>query len=239
MRPNLPSVDVELDSGERRALRLKARAATLESLRTLGGTAGREAIRQRARVDGGFSPRELAAAAPAAAAGKYADLLDHQLSWALTDLRRDGLVQNPARGIWALAGAALESPESAVQAPAPAARLRELQSMPYRDYLRTPEWRRTRAAALERAGRCCSLDVTHTEDLEVHHRTYERLGHELATDVVVLCRKCHRLHHRECGRSRRPATAPPPAVTPPMTAARSASNGRRRESSVLRRLLGR
>jgi restriction endonuclease Mrr len=218
---------------------LKARAATLASLRTLGGTASREAIRQRARADGGFTPQELAATAPASAAGKYADLLDHQLSWALTDLKRDGLVQNPARGIWALAGAALERPEPAARASAPASRLRELQLMSYRDYLRTPEWRQTRAAALERAGHCCSLDVTHTEDLEAHHRTYERLGHELASDLVVLCRKCHRLHHREHGRPRRPASAPPLSAAPPMTAARTAWNTHPRKASLLHRLLGR
>jgi hypothetical protein len=81
---------------------------------------------------------------------------DHQLSWALTDLRRDGFLQNPARGLWAFAGAALESLEPAVQASAPAARVRELQLMPYRDYLRTPEWRRTRGAALERALTRCN-----------------------------------------------------------------------------------
>ncbi len=82
-------------------------------------------------------------------------------------------------------------------------RLAELHSMPYQFYLRTPEWRRTRAAALVRAGYACSLDVTHTRDLEVHHRTYERLGEELATDLVVLCHSCHQLHHHVDGR--RPA----------------------------------
>src|SRR3954453_10504273 len=90
-------------------------------------------------------------------------------------------------------GAALETPEPGVQAPAPAARLRELQLMPYRDYLRTLEWRRTRAAALARAGPCSSLDETHTEDLEVPPGTYERLGPELASALVVLCRNCPRM----------------------------------------------
>jgi restriction endonuclease Mrr len=231
------TVDEHLDTDERRALRIKARAATLESLRTLGGMAGREAVRRRARADGGFTPRELAAAAPPSAAGRYADLLDHQLSWALTALKRDGLVQNPARGIWALAGAALETPEPAVHASATAARLRELQLMPYRDYLRTREWRQTRAAALMRASHCCSLDVTHTEDLEVHHRTYERLGRELAGDLVVLCRKCHRLHHSECGRPRRSASTPSPPVAWPTTTARTPPDESKR--SLLDRLLGR
>lgn len=95
-------------------------------------------------------------------------------------------------------------------------RLAELREMPYARYLRTPEWRRTRAAALLRAGQRCALDVTHGEDLDVHHRTYERLGAELAEDVVVLCRPCHRMHHQEHGRPRRcePAPAPAPAAAP-------------------------
>lgn len=38
--------------------------------------------------------------------------------------------------------------------------------MPYPKYLRTPEWARTRADALHRAGHACALNVTHTQDLE-------------------------------------------------------------------------
>ena len=34
-----------------------------------------------------------------------------------------------------------------------------------------------------------------TAALEVHHNTYERLGHERAADLVVLCRACHQLFH--------------------------------------------
>jgi 5-methylcytosine-specific restriction endonuclease McrA len=66
--------------------------------------------------------------------------------------------------------------------------------------LRSPEWRQTRAAALVRASYCRALDPNHTEDLEVHHRTYERRGAELASDLIVLCRPCHRLHHKANGR---------------------------------------
>jgi hypothetical protein len=52
------------------------------------------------------------------------------------------------------------------------------------------------------------FDAKHTEDLQVHHRTYERRGAELADDLVVVCRQCHEIHHRHCGRPGRPA---PPA----------------------------
>jgi hypothetical protein len=210
----------ELDDHERRALRLKARTATLEALRALGGEARRAQIRERALADGGFTPRELRAPAPDPVADRFDGLVEHQLAWSLTNLRRDGLVENPRRSVWRLAGVVLETPEPAADtAPGPD-RLAQLRAMPYRDYLRTPEWRRTRAAALVRAGNCCSLDVTHTRDLEVHHRTYERLGEELAADLVVLCRACHRLHHAEHGRPGRTRQA-----------------GRPQRPSLLRRLL--
>jgi restriction endonuclease Mrr len=136
----------ELDDDERRCLRRKARAAVLEALGALGGAASRQALMTRALADGGFTARELAAAPPEAARGKYERLVDHQLAWALTGLRRDGLVDNPSRGEWRLAGAATEPPATAVDEPLPADRLAELRALPYREYLRTAEWRRARAA---------------------------------------------------------------------------------------------
>ncbi len=38
--------------------------------------------------------------------------------------------------------------------------------------------------------RCCLCDSD--KKLEVHHRSYERLYHELPTDCVALCSKCHK-----------------------------------------------
>jgi hypothetical protein len=32
-------------------------------------------------------------------------------------------------------------------------------------------------------------------DLEVHHRIYERLGNEVLSCLVVLCRRCHQHYH--------------------------------------------
>ncbi len=212
----------ELDDRERRVLRLKARTATLAALRALGGEAARETILAMALTEGGFSARELAAPPPPARAVKFARMVDYQLSWTLTNLKRDGLVENPARGVWRLTGAALEGPQPAVEEPVYVDRLDELRRMGYREYLRTPEWRTTRAAALLRAGHCCSLDATHTTDLEVHHRTYERRGEELASDLVVLCHDCHMTFHKANGRARCEPANPvaadrvaPPASAPP------------------------
>jgi CRP-like cAMP-binding protein len=65
----------------------------------------------------------------------------------------------------------------------------------YREvYLRSDHWGETRAAALERAEhRCQACNGQNT--LDVHHRTYERIGHELAADLTVLCRACHEAIH--------------------------------------------
>jgi restriction endonuclease Mrr len=186
---------VQLDDDERRALRLRAREATLAALRAFDGEAQRDEIHRRALADGGFTEREHAAPAPEAAGERYASAVEHALAWALTNLRRDGLVERPRRGVWRLAGAAREPAVPLVDEPAPPDRLAQLRTMPYAKYLRTSEWRKVRAAALLRAGNACALDMTHTEHLEVHHRTYERRGAELPTDIIVLCRECHRRHH--------------------------------------------
>ena len=220
------------------------KVATLEALRSLGGDASRQAIRERALSDGGFTATELAVPAPPAAAGKTTTFVEYRLDWALTNLKRDGLIENPRWSVWRLVGAALETPAAAAEPDVSEARLAELHSMPYREYLRSPEWRRTRGAALHRANFRCMLDVTHSEDLEVHHRTYERLGRELATDLVVLCRSCHRIHHREHGRprraSRRSAERPAGSVGPPLSVrlVAEAKAQPRPRRSLLRRLLG-
>ena len=66
--------------------------------------------------------------------------------------------------------------------------------LPYSEYLKTDGWQTRRGRALERAENRCQ--VCNSEDrLEVHHRTYERLGHERAADLIVLCRNCHQLFH--------------------------------------------
>lgn len=68
---------------------------------------------------------------------------------------------------------------------------------PYLAYLRSPEWRERAMDALDRAGhRCqvCNADRWFSP-LEVHHRTYERVGREAPGDLTVLCRDCHDLFH--------------------------------------------
>jgi restriction endonuclease Mrr len=170
-------------------------------MRELNGRGERDDILARARSLGGFTAPELQAPSPARNRSKHPRQIDHDLSWALTELKRDGLATNPARGVWALTDAALlEQEVPLAEYPVPE-RLAELRAMPYDEYLRTPEWKQTRAAALVRADHRCALDPNHTGRLDVHHRYYERRGAELPSDLIVLCHACHHLHH---GQNRRP-----------------------------------
>ena len=73
-------------------------------------------------------------------------------------------------------------------------RIQELAQMSLTDYLNTREWNVKRNRALIQAGNRCQLCES-THRLEAHHRTYERLGNELLSDLVVLCRKCHQHYH--------------------------------------------
>lgn len=64
----------------------------------------------------------------------------------------------------------------------------------YREYLESPEWKATRAKALERGDNKCAV-CGRTDTLEVHHNTYDRIGAELPTDLVVLCNYHHSTIH--------------------------------------------
>ena len=69
-------------------------------------------------------------------------------------------------------------------------RLAMLRAMSYIEYLRSPEWKAKSAEALAKAHHCCHK-CAEKIGLEVHHRTYERLGCELPEDLVVLCARHH------------------------------------------------
>jgi hypothetical protein len=188
------AASAELSRDELLALRVRVREAILVVLRDHGGTGQRRLIFDRALALGGFTARELSAL-PVRERGSLRPRVDYEMSWALTNLKRDGLIENPARNVWQLSAIGRTGPEPAVGEPVADERIQELRLMPYREYLQTLEWKTTRAAALMRAGHRCSLDSSHRDGLEVHHNTYERMGAELASDLVVLCRECHQRHH--------------------------------------------
>lgn len=77
-------------------------------------------------------------------------------------------------------------------------RLGELRSMPYAEYLRTPEWQRRRELHRESALLRCQLCNEKKRPgltLHVHHRTYDRRASERFNDLIVLCEECHRRFH--------------------------------------------
>ena len=71
--------------------------------------------------------------------------------------------------------------------------------MPYAEYLKSTEWQVRRRWALDAADRRCQVCYSNGDDgqgpLDVHHRTYDRVGAERPSDLTVLCRTCHSLYH--------------------------------------------
>jgi len=69
------------------------------------------------------------------------------------------------------------------------------------EHLRSDRWFNFRQRTIEKRRFTCEACKTRFNSfagLEVHHKTYDRLGRELDTDVAVLCVKCHqRVHGRK------------------------------------------
>lgn len=66
----------------------------------------------------------------------------------------------------------------------------------YDAYLKSPFWMARKAAVIRHRGyRCERCGAEPSTGLQLHHRTYERLGHELPEDVELLCADCHREEH--------------------------------------------
>lgn len=83
----------------------------------------------------------------------------------------------------------------------------------YQEYIKTEAWRARAEAAKQRVEhRCqiCNRPSTRVT-LNVHHRTYERLGNERPEDLTVLCRGCHELYEKNRRIPSPPPTAPAPA----------------------------
>ena len=67
-------------------------------------------------------------------------------------------------------------------------------SSEYRQYLRSDQWKQMRTKVRRRSrGWCERCKVGRRAD--IHHLTYERLGHEELTDLIAVCRPCHEWLH--------------------------------------------
>lgn len=81
---------------------------------------------------------------------------------------------------------------------APEMSFSEKSSEKYREYMASPEWKRYANSIREMWGWRCAICYLDGE-LQVHHRTYERLGEEWVTDCIPVCVNCH----RKCDERRR------------------------------------
>lgn len=71
-----------------------------------------------------------------------------------------------------------------------------IQSMDYHDFLNTLYWKTIAEKKKYRDKKCAVCNST--ENLNVHHRTYEHHGQELRymwQDLVCLCHECHEKYH--------------------------------------------
>jgi hypothetical protein len=72
---------------------------------------------------------------------------------------------------------------------------KELNKLPYNEYLQTDHWKQTRRKVKRKFKRCVICNSS--GNLHVHHRSYKWKGHKdkEINDLVLLCRDCHYLFH--------------------------------------------
>lgn len=66
----------------------------------------------------------------------------------------------------------------------------------YREYMNSPEWAETRNR-YRASNRLQSCLVCRAPNVDLHHRTYKRLGRERLHDLVPLCREHHEQLHEQ------------------------------------------
>lgn len=65
----------------------------------------------------------------------------------------------------------------------------------YTEYLESSRWHMLASDCKAKAGNRCQI-CNSPDNLEAHHRTYERIGEELPGDLTCLCRTCHEIFTR-------------------------------------------
>ena len=61
----------------------------------------------------------------------------------------------------------------------------------YLDYIASNEWRQRKLKIIKQRGYRCEACGGADGPLELHHMTYDRLGHECDDDLKLLCVPCH------------------------------------------------
>jgi len=67
----------------------------------------------------------------------------------------------------------------------------------YQEYLESTHWKVFRRIVLAFWDQHCSVcgSLQTSAALHIHHNSYDRIGEERLSDVVVLCPACHKLFH--------------------------------------------
>jgi len=66
----------------------------------------------------------------------------------------------------------------------------------YDNYLKTRHWKQLRKQLVPKDHKCTVCGKSN-KAIHLHHITYERVGHELPTDLIPLCEKCHNYIHNK------------------------------------------
>lgn len=65
-------------------------------------------------------------------------------------------------------------------------------SVLYITYLQSNEWRARCYRLYQKRGHVCEMCGRNDRPLEVHHKTYDNLGHERDDELMIVCRdECH------------------------------------------------
>lgn len=64
----------------------------------------------------------------------------------------------------------------------------------YDEYLKSKHWKNLRTRLIGN-NQICAICKQHKSAIQLHHLNYDRLGHELDSDLAVLCPNCHKLVH--------------------------------------------
>lgn len=72
----------------------------------------------------------------------------------------------------------------------------------YFQYTNSEHWKQVRNRFYKRLNHKSQCEACKSKKkLNLHHKTYERIGHEKLSDLALLCNLCHRRVHREHSRN--------------------------------------
>lgn len=64
----------------------------------------------------------------------------------------------------------------------------------YSEYLKTKHWNNIKQQMYKKYRyHCCVCGWSH--GIQIHHKTYERVGNESLDDLIYICKACHKLYH--------------------------------------------